>query len=54
MGDLILGGVLIWLAVFVAWGTNFVLRDDRRHRVIGALLIALALVPTVIALWLGT
>ena len=54
MGDLILGAVLLWLAVFSAFGTNLVLRDGRRERVLGVSLIALGLVPCLIALWLGT
>jgi hypothetical protein len=53
MGDFILAGVLTWLTVFVAWGTNLVLRDDTRERVVGGLLIALALIPSLIALWLS-
>ena len=54
MGDLILAGVLIWLIVFVWWGTDLALRADGRYRLAGALLIALAVVPTFIALWVGT
>ena len=53
MGDFILGGFLIWLTVFVWWGTNLVLRDGRRERVVGGLLIAVAPVPSLIALWLS-
>ena len=53
MGDFILAGVLTWLTVFVAWGTNLVLRDGRRERLVGGLLIALALIPSLIALWLS-
>ena len=54
MGDLILAGVLSWLIVFVWWGTNLLLRPGRRERVLGASLFAIGLVPSVIALWLGT
>ena len=54
MGDLILGAVLLWLAVFIAFGTNLVLRDGRRERVLGVSLIALGLLPCLIALWIGT
>jgi len=54
MGDLILGGVLLWLAVFISLGTNLVLRDRRRERLLGASLIALGLLPCLVALWLGT
>ena len=54
MGDLILAGVLIWLMVFVWWGVDLSLRADGRKRLVGALLIVLAVVPTFIALWVGT
>ncbi|HKO34109.1 MAG TPA: hypothetical protein VJY85_10225 [Candidatus Limnocylindria bacterium] len=54
MGELILAGVLTWLMVFVWWGTNLALRPGRRDKVVGGLLSALALVPSFIALWLGT
>jgi len=54
MGELILAGVLTWLIVFVWWGTNLLLRPGRRDRVIGACLLAIALVPSLFALWLGT
>jgi hypothetical protein len=50
MADFILAGVLIWLAVFVAIGSNLVLRPGRRERVAGATLVALGFVPGVIAL----
>jgi len=54
MGELILAGVLTWLIVFVWWGTNLLLRPGRRDRVIGACLLAIGLVPSLFALWLGT
>ena len=54
MGELILAGVLTWLMVFVWWGINLVLRAGRRDKVVGSFLIVLALVPSLIALWLGT
>jgi hypothetical protein len=54
MGDLILAGVLIWLMVFVWWGVDLSLRADGRTRLVGAVLIVLAVVPTFIALWVGT
>jgi hypothetical protein len=54
MADLILAGVLTWLTIFVWWGTDLALRSGRRGRVIGGFLIVLALVPSGIALWLGT
>ena len=54
MGDFILAGVLTWLTIFVWWGTDLVLRARRREKVVGGLLIAVGLVPSLIALWLGT
>jgi len=54
MGELILAGVLTWVIVLVWWGTNLLLRPGRRDRVIGAFLFAIGLVPSVIALWVGT
>jgi hypothetical protein len=54
MGDFILARVLIWLTVFTWWGTNLVLRDGPREKVVGGFLIALGLAPSLIALLLGT
>ena len=54
MGEVVLVGVLTWLIVFVWWGTNLLLRRGRRERVIGAFLFAIGLVPSLIALWVGT
>ena len=54
MGDFILAGVLLWLTIFVWWGTTLVLRDGRRNKVLGGCLIALAVAPSLLALWLGT
>jgi len=54
MADVILAAVLVWLLVLVWWGTELALRAGGRERVIGAVLIGLGLVPTLIALWLST
>ena len=54
VGEWILAGVLTWLVVFTWWGTDVALRAGRRQKVVGGLLIALGLVPTLIALRLGT
>jgi hypothetical protein len=54
MGDLILAGVLMWLAIFVWWGTDLILRSDPRGKVVGGCLFVLALVPGGVAMWLGT
>jgi hypothetical protein len=54
VADLILAGVLMWLLVLVWWGTELALRAGGRERVIGGVLIALGLVPALIALWLST
>jgi hypothetical protein len=54
MDGLILGGVLAWLIAFVWWGMNLALRAGRREKVVGGILIAVALLPSLIALWLGT
>jgi len=51
---LILASILTWLLVFVWWGTELALRDGGRECVTGGVLIALGLVPTLIALWLST
>ena len=54
MGELIVAGVLAWLTGFVWWGFDLVLRAGRREKVLGGIVIALGLVPTLIALTLGT
>jgi hypothetical protein len=54
MGDFILAGVLSWLTIFVWWGSDLVLRADRRYKVAGVCLIAIALAPSLVALWLAT
>lgn len=53
MGDLILAGLLLWLTIFVWWGTNLALRPGGRGKVIGTCLIVLALIPSGIAIWLN-
>ena len=54
MGELIVAGVLAWLTAFVWWGCDLVFRAGRGVKVVGGLVIALGLVPTLIALRLGT
>jgi hypothetical protein len=54
MADLILAGVLTWLQDLRVVGTDLALRAGRRGKMIGAFFIVLALVPSGIALWLGT
>jgi hypothetical protein len=52
MESLIIAGVLTWAIIFVWWGTDLALRADGRSKVVGGLLIVLALVPGLITLWL--
>ena len=54
MAELIVAGVLTWLLVCTWWGTTFILRPGRRERVVGAALLAVGLIPGLLALWLGS
>jgi hypothetical protein len=54
VGDVIVAGVLGWLVVCTWWGTEFAMRSGRREKTVGGFLIALGMVPALIALQLGT
>ena len=52
MDDFVVAGVLLWLTVFAWWGTDLVLRSGNRAKLVGGVLIAVGVVPALIALWL--
>ena len=54
MGELILAGVLGWLTIFAWLGIDWLLRAGRRAKVLGAFFMAVAVAPSLVALWLGT
>jgi hypothetical protein len=54
MAEVILAGVLAWLTIFVWLGIELLLRSKRRAKVLGTFLLAVAVIPSLVALWLGT
>ena len=54
MDSLILAGVLTWAMTSSWWGFELAMRTSGRAKVIGGFLLALAVVPSLIALLLGT
>ncbi len=54
VAEVILAGVLAWLTLFVWLAIELLLRTGRRAKVLGTFLIAVAVIPSIVALWLGT
>ena len=54
MAEVILAGVLAWLTIFVWLAIELLLRTGRRAKVLGTILRTVAVVPSLVALWLGT